>query len=182
MTPSFTDKFEPLNPDHFTVDPFTLFSKNLAVLSTGTQETGYNAMTIAWGTVGSLWERKSHNYRLPVMSVYVRPQRYTSQLMTKNKFFTVSFLNDRKVLGYLGTHSGKNENKYTGAGITPYFIANTVFPEEASLVFVCKKIYQSPLQECGFLDSEIIAFNYPENDYHIATIGQITNIYKRRNK
>lgn len=180
MMPSFFDMFQSVKFNEFVTDPLTLFSENYAVLSTGNKERGYNAMTVAWGTLGSLWEKDTHSRRLPVLSVYVRPERYTRVLLEKNNSFTVAFLNDRKVLGYLGTHSGRNEDKYAKAGITPRFIFDTVFPEESYLVFVCRKLYQFPFQKEGFKDEEIRVFNYPKNDYHIVTIGEITEIYERK--
>lgn len=58
-------------------NPYTLFANDWAALSTGNEQDGVNAMTIAWGTIGALWEKDSHSNRLPVLTVFVRPNRYT---------------------------------------------------------------------------------------------------------
>lgn len=150
------------------MNPYTLFAKKWAALSTGNQSDGYDAMMITWGTIGALWEKSDHSNRLPVITVFVRPSRYTNILMSEEQCFSVAVFDDnyKKVLGYFGIHSGKNEDKYAGAGITPIFEENTVYPEEARLVFICKKIYVSSLLENGFCDKELIDFNYSEKDFH----------------
>ena len=47
------------------LNPFTAFGDDWMALSAGTEETGFNAMTVAWGNFGTLWERGSHANRLP---------------------------------------------------------------------------------------------------------------------
>ena len=160
------------------LNPYTLFAEKWAVLSAGNQENGYNAMTIAWGTIGALWEKIRHSNRLPVMSVYVRPGRYTNTIMNREEYFSVAFFSekDKPKLGYLGSHSGKSEDKYAGAGLTPVFEDHTVYPKEAQMVFICRKLYVSSLQENGFSDKDLIDFNYPDRDFHEVYIGQIEKI------
>lgn len=55
------------------VNPFTLFSKDWMALAAGNEQDGYNAMTVAWGHLGSIWERGSHRNCLPTAVCYVRP-------------------------------------------------------------------------------------------------------------
>ena len=38
-----------------TADVFSLFDRDWALLTAGTIEEGFNAMTISWGQLGSLW-------------------------------------------------------------------------------------------------------------------------------
>ena len=40
--------------NNFTTDPFVDFGKNWMALTAGNKEKGFNAMTIAWGHIGSL--------------------------------------------------------------------------------------------------------------------------------
>ncbi len=58
--------------------------------------------------------------------------------------FTVSFFSEeyRKALGYMGSHSGRNEDKAVHAGLTPVSMGDSVGFAEAKLTFVCKKLYQ----------------------------------------
>lgn len=58
--------------------------------------------------------------------------------------FTVSFFPEsyRKALGYMGTHSGKEGDKAEAAGLTPVSIGDSVTYKEATMTFLCRKIYQ----------------------------------------
>ena len=160
-------------------NPSLLFADDWAALSAGNEEDGYNSMTIAWGQIGALWERGTHANRLPVLTCYVRPGRYTKEFMDSEDLFTVSVLpaEFRKALGYLGSHSGRDEDKIINSGLSAKFIDNTVCIAEARLVFVCKKLYQSYLQEDGFIDKELVDFNYPKKDFHMMYVGEITKCY-----
>lgn len=51
------------------LNPFITFRENWAVLAAGNVKDGYNAMTIAWGHFGTLWERDSHSNHLPTVKV-----------------------------------------------------------------------------------------------------------------
>lgn len=166
------------NISEMDINPYTLFSKKWAALSAGNEKDGFNAMTIAWGTIGALWEKESHSNQLPVMTVFVRPERYTNKFMKKENYFSVAVFDDKykKSLGYLGSHSGRDTDKYKDAKLTPVFDNNTVYPDEAKIVFVCRKIYVSTLRENNFVDREIVDFNYPDKDFHDVYIGQIEKI------
>lgn len=120
---------------------FDLFAKNWALVTAG-DINNFNACTIGWGSLGNIWT-KSGNSR-PIVNVYVYPSRYTCEFLKKNQTFTVSFFPQeyKKALGYMGSHSGRNEDKVTNAGLTPLAIEDSVTYEEANLTFVCKKLYQ----------------------------------------
>ena len=45
-------------------------------------------------------------------------------------------------MGYLGSHSGRNENKIETVGFTPVKMGQGVTFGEAELTFLCKKLYQ----------------------------------------
>ena len=63
-----------------------------------------NTMTASWGGVGVLWGKN-------VVTVYIRPQRYTKEFVDANDTFTLSFFdgNYMKELGYLGKVSGRKK-------------------------------------------------------------------------
>ena len=48
----------------------------------------------------------------------------------------------RKAVAYIGTHTGRFEDKAAAAGLTPVTVGKGISYEEASLTFVCKKLYQ----------------------------------------
>ena len=121
------------------IDPFTRFEKDWALLTAGAKDT-YNSMTIGWGSFGTVWNRD-------VVTVYVRPDRYTWQFMRDNQYFTVSFYPEscREALTLMGRMSGRDGDKAAAAGLTPRFLPVGVTYEEAAETFVCKKIYMAPM-------------------------------------
>lgn len=77
----------------------------------------------------------------------------------------------------MGTHSGRDEDKISEAGLTPVFGTDSTWFEEAKLVLVCRKLYHTPLLEGGFTDRQIVEHNYPERDFHEMYIGEIVEAY-----
>jgi flavin reductase (DIM6/NTAB) family NADH-FMN oxidoreductase RutF len=150
------------------------------LITAGNEKDGYNTMTASWGHLGSLWERpgKMAHMGLPTAIVYVRPQRYTKEFIDREDIFTLSVFGNsyKKELVYLGRHSGRNEDKVANAGFTPVFAEGTIFFEEAQKMFVCRKLYHSPLLERGFIDKGLISSNYPQKDFHEMYIGEIIKV------
>ena len=54
------------------IRPFHAFANDWMALTVKTEEK-VNAMTIAWGQIGALWERESHQNRLPAASAGLTP-------------------------------------------------------------------------------------------------------------
>lgn len=79
-------------------------------------------------------------------------------------------------LEYLGSHSGRNEDKIKATGLTPVFSDESTYFAEADLVFICRRLYQAPLLEDGYVDRELIDFNYPDKDFHEVYIGEIVKV------
>ena len=163
------------------LNPLTAFAEDWMALAAGNETDGFNAMTVAWGHLGSVWERDSHANRLPTATCFVRPSRYTKEFMDREGLFTLShFAGDRrKALGYLGSRSGRDGDKVSGAGLTPVFDEGAVYFAEADVVLVCRKLYTSEIAEEGFADAGLIEFNYPERDFHTMYIGEITRVLIR---
>ena len=87
-----------------------------AILSVGNKNL-YNSMTIEWGSLGVAFKK-------PVFTVYVKPDRYTYEVMEKSDIFTVNFI-ERKLLkkfAIYGTKSGKDVNKEEEAGTHIQFL------------------------------------------------------------
>lgn len=160
------------------MNPFTEFGEDWLALAVGSGEASSNAMTIAWGHFGTLWERGTHANRLPTAVCYVRPSRYTKKLLdSEEKFALCGFgASHRKALGYLGSHSGRDGEKYHAAGLTPIFAEGTTYFAEARRVYICRKLYSAPLAEAGFADRELVEFNYPARDFHTMYVGEIVKI------
>ena len=162
------------------INPMTLFADEWAALSSGNAESGYNSMCIAWGHLGTIWERENHSKRIPTAVCFVRPHRYTKILMDKSDTFSISFFpaDYKKTLGYLGSKSGRNEDKLTNCALTPVYEDGTVYFSEANLVFICKTLYHAPLSESGFMDKDLIDFNYSNKDFHEMYVGEIVKVLK----
>ena len=87
--------------------------------------------------------------------------------------------NFKKEMAYLGSASGRDEDKIGKAGITPVYADDTVYFEEAKLVLICKKVYQAELQESGFIYQSTLDESYPERDFHTMYIGKIEKVLVR---
>lgn len=157
------------------LNPMTQIAKEWMLITAGTQQTGYNTMTASWGHLGSIW---GHGGGMPTAAIYVRPQRYTKQFVDREPMYTLSFFPPEyhKALGYLGTHSGRDEDKVANAGLTPAFGDGYTYFEQASLVLVCRKLYRAPLLEEGFLDRQVLEDAYPQRDFHDLYIGEIVKV------
>lgn len=158
-------------------NPATLFGEDWAALAVGNSQK-MNAMTIGWGQFGTLWGRQ-------VVTVYVAPERYTNELLETNEYFTVvGFPKDKKeALTYIGTHSGRDGDKLSAAGLTPEFTenGNPIF-KEGNLAIECKIIYKENFKK-DLLDDKAKAF-YERTHLtpHIAYIGEVINVWKKADK
>ena len=170
--------FREVDYKELSLNPMTLFGDDWMALTSGNKEQGFNSMCIAWGHMGTLWERDSHSNRLPTVTCFVRPGRHTKGIMDKEELFTLSRFPEkyRKNLAYLGTHSGRDGDKIKNSGLTAVQEDGTMYFDEADIVLVCRKLYQAPLIEDGFIDRGLIDFNYPEKDYHEMYIGEIIKV------
>jgi flavin reductase (DIM6/NTAB) family NADH-FMN oxidoreductase RutF len=132
----------------------------------------YNCMTVGWGSFGVMWGK-------PSVMVAVRPTRYTWQFMEKYDSFTLcAFPEDHHpTLSYIGSHSGRDEDKVKATGLTPMrsrMVRAPVF-DEAELAVECRKIYFDDLDPAHFLDPSL-ENNYLSKDYHRMYFGEIVAV------
>lgn len=134
----------------------------------------FNMMTASWGGFGILWHK-------PVVFVFVRPQRYTYQFIDKNDTFFLSFFEEayRDVLNVCGSKSGRDINKMSDAGITPYPVSeNAVGFKEATYNVVCEKIYYDDLDPSRILSQDAMK-HYIKGDFHRMYVGEVKHIETR---
>ena len=170
--------FKEIPIHHVNLNPFTIFNKDWALLTAGVED-DYNTMTIAWAGLGTMWGKD-------IATVFSRPQRYTLEFLDKYEYFTISFFEEkyRKALSICGVKSGREGDKVSEAGLTPYFLEGTTAFNEANKIIICKKIYrQEMVAEC-FLDKTNDENHYPEpgrteKDYHIMFFGEVVQILER---
>ena len=125
---------------------FAMFENRWALVTAGTLD-DFNTCTVSWGSMGNIWGPNGGD--ISTVTVYIHPARYTQEFMAKYDTFTVSFFPEsyRKALGYLGSHSGRDENKVANSGLTPVAAGDGVTFIEAELTFVCKKLYEHQFDE-----------------------------------
>lgn len=129
---------------------------------------GANPMTASWGGTGVLWGE-------PVATCYIRPQRYTRELLDSSEYFALCFFEpgqQREALSLCGTRSGRDTDKVKETGLTVLEDRAAPYFAEASLVYICRKLYRQEMRPECFLDDSI-AGHYPDADYHIMYIGKV---------
>lgn len=152
--------------------------KNIDQLSKGAflttkLEEKVNSMTIAWGSIGFMWNK-------PIFMVMVRPQRYTYEIIEKSNEFTVTipYEDVKDAIGFLGSKSGRDMDKLSELKI------NTCKGEEIDtpvldmkgMHFECKIVYKTEMTNEN-LDSDIDMSKYPIRDYHTLYFGEIVTCY-----
>ena len=164
--------FHEVNPLELSCNPFQMIGKDWALVTAG-DETGYNTMTVSWGNMGIMWNKN-------IVTVFIRPQRYTKEFLDRFDNFTLSFYEEssREALKLCGSKSGRDMDKIKAAGLTPVHENGTTYFKEARLVLECRKIYLDKIRPEGFLDPSIQK-NYPENDYHLIYMGEITRVLQK---
>lgn len=135
---------------------FDLFNHQWGLATAGTPD-AFNACTIAWGSLGTIWGGPGEGR--PIVTIYINPARYTWQFLKDSDTFTVSFFPEkyRDALMYLGTHSGRDSDKIGAVGLSPLPMGESVAYLEANLTFLCKKIYQGSFKRAG-MAPEIVTF------------------------
>lgn len=133
-----------------------------------------NAMTASWGGMGVMWNKN-------VVFLFIRPQRYTKTLIDKSDTLSISFFTEdyRNMLTYMGKASGRDEDKIKKAKLSLVEGYKAPVFEEASLTFVCKKLYSSVLSPGGFYDKKIIPQCYPDKDYHEVYVAEIEKVLSK---
>ena len=170
-------EFKKIQPEQVSRNPFTLIGRDWALLTGGTPKK-CNPMTVSWGGVGVLWNK-------PVATVYVRPQRYTLEMLYAEDQFTLCFFEEgthRDTLGYCGKVSGRDTDKVKDCGLTVIDFDGAAGFQEADLVLVCNKKYVGELKEENFCDMAICKKDYPNQDYHKIFIAEITAVYQKEKK
>ena len=150
---------------------FSMFEKRWALVTAGTPE-DFNTCTVSWGSMGNVWGPNGGD--ISTVTVYIHPARYTQEFMAKYDTFTVSFFPEsyRKALGYLGSHSGRDEDKVANSGLTPVAAGDGVTFKEADLTFVCKKLYEHQFDEAHLADNV--------KEYYAANPSMYTQVGKDR--
>lgn len=151
-------------------NPFDEISNHWVLISAKKDDV-VNTMTASWGQLGHLWGKN-------IVSVYIRPQRYTKEFVDAGDYFTVTLFDGyKKELGVLGSKSGRDGDKIQEVGFNIEMVDNQPTFKEGKMVFVCKKIYSDYIKPENFIDDCLDERWYPNKDYHEMYIGEIVGIY-----
>lgn len=159
-----------LDPKELNENPFQLIG-NEWLLVTAEKDGKCNTMTASWGGLGVMWGKD-------VAFIVIRPQRYTKEFIDGSGTLSLSILPDghKKDYSYLGTVSGRNEDKIAKVGLTVAHDGETPYFEEARLVLICEKLFAQPYTPDSFLDEAILQRWYPDKDYHTLYICEIKKV------
>jgi flavin reductase (DIM6/NTAB) family NADH-FMN oxidoreductase RutF len=148
------------------------FTKNGAFLAVKAGEQ-LNAMTISWWNIGFIWER-------PIITVAVRPTRYTFGIIEKADDFTVSVpVPDLpQALALCGSRSGRELDKLKAAGLTTIPAQKAASPiiNIPGIHFEARILLRSKIDP-GKMNSELEKY-YPQKDYHTIHFGEIMACYE----
>lgn len=164
-----------IDPKELKDNIFHLLDDDWMLISAG-NDSDINMMTASWGGFGILWNK-------PVAIIFVRPQRHTYHLVNESEVFSLSFFTEkyRNELNFCGTKSGKDVNKIANTGLTHFRTENGCYAfREARLYMECRKLYADHLNANSFIEEALIKKNYPKNDFHQFTIGEIIGCYVKK--
>ena len=158
-------------------DNFDKFCKALrtngAFLVVSDDEQLTNIMTIGWAQIGVIWGK-------PVMTVLVRPSRYTHGFMEKAGYFTVCVPPEggmRKELAFCGSKSGRDCDKIKECGFSlkTGIQKQTRYIAGSELVYECKMLEHAQMLPDALAQSVNNAY-YADGDYHTLYFGEIMNV------
>lgn len=164
------NNFKEIKPEMMKKNPFEAIGKDWMLITAGNQDKA-NTMTASWGGLGVMYGKN-------VALVVIRPQRYTKEFVDREETFSLSFLDKsyRSIMNYLGTVSGRNEDKIAKSGLTLAFSDNTPYFGEANMVLICRKLFRQSMDENSLLKEGLDKTWYPNKDYHTLYIGEILKI------
>ena len=153
---------------------FEMFSKQKALATAGNID-DYNCCTIGWGSLGNIWDRGTN-----IVTIYINPDRYTWKYCMEKDYFTVSFFPEAYLpdLRILGTKSGRDGDKVALTKLHPVALENGVDYEEATLTFVCRKLYQGEFEREGLAD-KINNGIYKDWYPHYMFVGEIIDVIEK---
>jgi len=136
-----------------------------------------NTMTASWGGAGILWNK-------PTATIYVRPSRYTKEILDATDTFSLSFFTEKykNALAYCGTHSGRDGDKFKPAKLDLEYYNGTPYIKQARLVLICRTMYAQEFDPNAFVDEKMLKQNYRNDDFHTMYIGEVIKVFEDNSK
>ena len=116
-----------------------------------------------------------------VAFVFIRDSRFTKEFIDREGTFSLSFPSEeyRKEMKFLGTVSGRDEDKIKESGVHVGYMDGIPYIDEGSMVLTCRVMSQTPIRKEDYLDESIDGTWYASGDYHKMYIAEITGVYAR---
>ena len=165
--------FQKITTDIMEINPFEKIGKDWMLVTAGNEEKA-NTMTASWGALGQMWGKDA-------AFVVIRQSRFTKEFIDREGKFSLSFPKDkyRKLMKFLGTVSGRNEDKIKESGIDIGYYNGVPYVDQADLLLICKVMSATLIKPENFKDQDIDATWYGDKDYHTLYIAEITDILAR---
>lgn len=162
--------YKEINPKELNESTFKLIGSDWMLITAAKDET-VNTMTASWGGLGVLWNKN-------VAYIFIRPQRYTKEFVDASDKFSLTFFDEsfKKDLSYLGTVSGRDEDKISKTKLNVSYIENIPVFQEAKLTILCRKLYAQDLDPNCFIDKSLADKCYPNKDYHTVYVAEIEKV------
>ena len=126
-------------------------------------------------------------WKKPLFTVFVRQSRHTKELLDRNGEFTINVprkgTDSKKVLGFCGSHSGRDTDKITQMGLhleAPDVISVPGI-KEFPITLECRVVYKQD-QDLNALDADKRLHYYQpgthdDGDFHTAYYGEVLAVY-----
>ena len=165
--------FKEIKPEELTWNPFTQIGKGWFLVTAGDEKKS-NTMTVSWGGLGVWWGKDA-------ATIYIRQNRCTKEFIDSAETFTISALPEeyKKEMGYMGSHSGHDGDKWEAAGLHPCAVDGTAAVAEANVILVCRKMLAAKLDNTTFIDGAMEKRWYDGSEagnFHTMYIGEIVKV------
>ncbi|MDR1701111.1 MAG: flavin reductase [Lachnoclostridium sp.] len=157
-----------ITAEEFPCSPFPLIGNEWMLIS-AEKDNKVNSMTASWGGLGVMWNKN-------VAYIVIRNSRFTKQFVDASEMFSLTFFDHDKYLKmyqYMGSVSGRDEDKIVTSGLTLSYNEKVPYFTEASLVMICRKLCCQPISPDSFSVDSIQTSFYEDRDYHNLYIGEI---------
>jgi len=165
-------KFRSIECRELDFNVFNEIGERMLLITASDEKNGrINAMTASWGTMGILWNK-------PVCILFIRPQRYTKELVDSEGSFSVNVLEPghKQAYAICGSLSGRDNDKIAMSGLNPVMLGRAQGFDESQLVLEVKKLYTDTLKAGGFLGKEELG-HYKDGDFHDVYVCEIVSAY-----
>lgn len=103
-----------------------------------------------------------------VAFIVLRPSRYAKEFVDSTDTFSLTFFEEgyKKELAYLGSVSGREEEKIAKSSFDVLYEEETPYFKQCNMVLFCRKLYHQEMNAKSFVSGSLTDKSYPQKDYH----------------